>query len=77
MKYAVEGALCGMIYAQIFTAIGSGNPVILRLLPQQFGRLQCYYYSWEEFMKYDVQMISGGMIYIPSFINIGQALTIC
>jgi hypothetical protein len=28
----------------------------------------------EEFMKYAVEMSSGAMIYVPSFINIGSAI---
>jgi hypothetical protein len=37
----------------------------------QFERLQCWYYSWEGFMMYTIEMASGGMIYIPSFMKIG------
>jgi hypothetical protein len=29
---------------------------------------------WEEFMEYAVEMGSGAMIYIPSFIKIGQRI---
>jgi hypothetical protein len=42
----------GMIYIPSFMMIGSDIQVMLNLLPQQFDRLQCWYYSWEEFMKY-------------------------
>jgi hypothetical protein len=43
MKYAVDMALGGMIYKQSFMTIRSYIQVIL-LLPQQFERLQCWYY---------------------------------
>jgi hypothetical protein len=33
----------GMIHIPRFMKIGSGIQVILRLLPQQFERLQCWY----------------------------------
>jgi hypothetical protein len=29
---------------------------------------------WEGFMKYAVEMFSGAMIYIPSFIKIGSGI---
>jgi hypothetical protein len=40
-KYAVMMASGGMIYIPTFMMIPSGIKVILRLLPQQFERLQC------------------------------------
>lgn len=40
MKYVVEIASGGMTYIQSFMAIGSGNQVISRLLPQQLERLK-------------------------------------
>jgi hypothetical protein len=51
--------------------VGSGIQVILRLLPQQLESLQCFYYLWEGIVKYPVEMVSGGMKYIPCFIQIG------
>jgi hypothetical protein len=60
----------GIIYIPSFMTIGSGIQVIW-LLPQQFQRLECWYYSREEFMKYAIEMASSGMIYIPSFMAIG------
>jgi hypothetical protein len=47
--------------------------VILKLLPQHFERLQCLYY-WKVFMKYTIQMISGSMIHLLSFIKIGSGV---
>jgi hypothetical protein len=44
------------------------------LSPQQFDRLQCWYWWWEGFMKYVVEMGSGGMLYIPSFLEIGSGI---
>jgi hypothetical protein len=44
MKYIVEMASDGMIYIPSFMKIGSGIQVILRLLPQQSKRQQCWYY---------------------------------
>jgi hypothetical protein len=51
MKYADEVASSGTIYTPIFMTIGSGIQAVLRLLPQQFERLQCWYYWWEGFMN--------------------------
>jgi hypothetical protein len=53
-----------------FMTISSSIQVILRLLPQQLQRLQCWYYSWEGFMKYAVEMTSGGTIHISSSMKI-------
>jgi hypothetical protein len=41
-----------------------------------FGRLQCWYYWWEWFMKYAVEMVSGGMIWVPSFMKIGSSIQV-
>jgi hypothetical protein len=46
MKYVDEMTSGGMIYI-----IGSGVQAILRVLSQQFDRLQCWYYMWEGFMR--------------------------
>jgi hypothetical protein len=35
----------------------------------QFGRLECWYYWLEWFMRYTVGMVSDGMIYTPSFMK--------
>jgi hypothetical protein len=64
----------GMIYVPSVMTIGSGSQVILRLLPQQSERLQCWYYWWEEFIKYVVQMVSGGKIYIWRFMMIDSGI---
>jgi hypothetical protein len=53
-----------MIYIPSFINIRSGIQVILTLLSHQFERLQCWYYCWEEFIKYVIEVASGGMIYI-------------
>jgi uncharacterized UPF0160 family protein len=67
MKYAIEMVSIGMIYSYIpsFMMIDSGTQVMLRLLPQQFDKLQI-------FMKYVIEMASGSMIFIQSFINISS-----
>jgi hypothetical protein len=44
MKYTTEIASDGMIYIQSFMKIGLGIQVILRVLPRQSERLQCWYY---------------------------------
>jgi hypothetical protein len=44
MKYVVEIASGGLIHVADFITIGSRILVILRLLPQQFHMLQCWYY---------------------------------
>jgi hypothetical protein len=43
MKYTIAVASDGMIYIPHFMKIGSGIQVILRLLPEKFERLQCWY----------------------------------
>jgi hypothetical protein len=59
-----------------FMTITSGVQVILQKLPEQCDTLQCWYYRGEEFMKYVVEMGSGGMIYIPSFMMIGSGIQV-
>jgi hypothetical protein len=49
-----------------FMTISSGIKVILRVIPQKFERLYCWYCWWEEFIMYAVAMASGVMIYVPS-----------
>jgi hypothetical protein len=44
MKYTAEKASDGMIYIPSFTKISSVIQVILRLLPRQSERLQCWCY---------------------------------
>jgi hypothetical protein len=39
----------------------------------QVERLQSWYYWLEWFMRYTVDMTSGGMIYIPSFMKLVEA----
>jgi hypothetical protein len=46
MKYAVEIASVGMIYVPNFMMNGSDIQAILKLLPQKYERLQCWYYRW-------------------------------
>jgi hypothetical protein len=70
MNYAIEMASGGMIYIPNFMMTGSDIQVVLRLLPIQFERLQC----WEACMKYAVEIASGGTISIPSFIKISSGL---
>jgi hypothetical protein len=63
-----------MIYVQSFRTVCSGIRIILRLLPQLLERLQCWYYWWEGSVKYAIEMALGGMIYMPSCINIGSGV---
>jgi hypothetical protein len=44
MKYTVEMASYSMIYVLSFMKIGPGIQVMLRLLPRQSERVQCWYY---------------------------------
>jgi hypothetical protein len=55
MNYASEIGSGGMISAPNFMTIDLDSQVILRLL-QQIERLQCWYYWWEGFMKYAIEM---------------------
>jgi hypothetical protein len=59
MNYTFQIASEGFICIRNFTNI----QVILRLLHQNFERLQCSRNWWEVFMIYTVEMASGGMIY--------------
>jgi hypothetical protein len=71
MKYIVEVASCGMIRIQSFMKFGTGN---IKVLPQQFERLQCWYYRWKGFMKHIVEIVSCGIIHIPSFMKFGTGV---
>jgi hypothetical protein len=59
-----------------FREVGSGIEVILRSFPQQIQGLQCWHYQWDGFMKCAVEMNSGDMIYIPSFMTIGSGIQV-
>jgi hypothetical protein len=50
----------GMIYIPSFMKIGSGLQVILRLRLQS-ETLHCWYYEWEGFVMYAVEMTSDYM----------------
>jgi hypothetical protein len=56
---------CYDIYITSFMTIGSGIRVrlILRSVPQQFNRLEGWYYRWDGFRMYPTDMVSCGMIY--------------
>jgi hypothetical protein len=60
-KYTVEMASEGMIYVPSFMKIALGIQVILRLIPRQSERLQCWYSKWEGFMMHAVEMTSDSM----------------
>jgi hypothetical protein len=45
-----------------------------RCLARRMGYTNRHMDCWEEFMKCPVEMGSGAMIYIPSFIKIGSAI---
>jgi hypothetical protein len=48
----------------------SGIQVVLRVLRQQFERLQCWNSSWEGFLKYLVEMFSGVMMHMLNLMTI-------
>jgi hypothetical protein len=50
-------------YIPSLMTIGSGIQAILRVLPQQFESLLCWYYWWEGFIMYATEMTSRGMVY--------------
>jgi hypothetical protein len=54
--------------------IPSDIQVLLRLYTYTFQRLQCWYYRWEEFVKYTVDFSIGGMIRITGFVMIGSGI---
>jgi hypothetical protein len=64
----------GMICTLIFMKNGLVIQIKLRLLPQQFEVLQCWYYRWNGFMKCVTEIGSDGMIYVPSFMKIGAGI---
>jgi hypothetical protein len=74
MRHTTKMTSGGMTYTPSFMKIASGIQVILMLSPQQFQRLQYWYYSREGFMMYTIEMPSGGIIYIPSFINTSSGI---
>jgi hypothetical protein len=45
-----------------------------RSIPTTGGYTYKHTDRWEGFMKYDVEMGSGAMIYVPSFIKIGHSI---
>jgi hypothetical protein len=47
-----------------FITSGLGTQVILRLLPQQFERLQ---YRWEGFMKFRYSKLLGDIQYVHTY----------
>jgi hypothetical protein len=47
------------------------NEVSIRI---QFEMLQCWYYGWEVFIKYAIEMASDGLIYVPSFMEMGTGV---
>jgi hypothetical protein len=49
--------------------ICSGFQVILRVQPQQFEKLHCWYYGRQGFVKYAIKMVSSGTVYIPVFVK--------
>jgi hypothetical protein len=61
MEYNVGG----MTHVPSFMTIGLGIEVMIRLLPQHFERLQCWYYWLVGQVKYAIEIVSGGMIYTP------------
>jgi hypothetical protein len=69
MEYTIKMDSDGMIYVPTLMMISLGILVIVRLLPEQFERLQCCHYGWERFTKYTVEVGSGAMIYITEFQN--------
>jgi prolyl-tRNA synthetase len=48
--------------------------VFTELLPSNDGRIHIQTHRLMGFVKYTTEMVSGAMIYIPSFIKIGSAI---
>jgi hypothetical protein len=72
----LKSALYITVFVPSFVTIGSGIQAILRITCQQFERLQYWYYWWEGFMKYAIEMTACGMIYTPSFIKMSSGVQI-
>jgi hypothetical protein len=60
--------------SNLIWGIHTDTPSNIKVLSQKFDRLQCQYYWWKEFMMYAIEMASCGMIYLPSFVNIGTGV---
>jgi hypothetical protein len=69
-----DGLRCHEV--QSFMMIRLDIQVLLRLLFQQFERIQCWYHWWHRFMMYTIEMAPGGMIYLPSFMTIGSGIQV-
>jgi hypothetical protein len=59
-----------------FRKIGAGVQAILRFWFSNLRSCNLVLLLMEGFMYYAVEMGSGGMIYVPSFINIGSGIHI-
>jgi hypothetical protein len=58
----LEMSSIGVILMPILMTTNLGIQAILRFLSQQFERLQCWYYWFDGFIKYAVEMVSDSMI---------------
>jgi hypothetical protein len=63
MTYAVQVISEDMINVPSFMKIDVN---VQELWPQIFEGLQYWFYWWQGFMKYAVEMGSGAMTYVPS-----------
>jgi hypothetical protein len=73
-EVSIQIARGGMTYIQCFMMTGSEIQIMLRLIPQQFENLQCWYCWWERFRKNDIEMALHVIKYITSIINIGSGI---
>jgi hypothetical protein len=74
MKHVVEVSLGSMMYLPNFMTMGSDIQITLRLLPQKFERLQCWYYLVDGLINCVVELAPGGMIFVPGFIQIDSGV---
>jgi hypothetical protein len=51
-----------------------GHSSNIKILSQKFERLLCWYYLWEGFIIYAVEMASCRMICLPSFVKIATGV---
>jgi hypothetical protein len=72
LSNTVDSALHGMVFIWSLTTISSGIQVILRLLSQQFQRLQYSYYKWEWFIICAIQMVLGWHCHTQIYMTVGS-----
>jgi hypothetical protein len=69
-------ASCGTTYIQIFMKTAAGVRAILRFCFSKLRGCNVWYYRWEGFMNYPIEMASCGMMYVPSCMTIASGIQV-